>query len=167
VPILVGVISGDVATSPTLARPKAVREFGTTGNAGNNYDLERRVFDILNDERSGNGLPPLRWSNEVADLARSHSQNMADYKFFSHRDTGGLTVDGRAESYGLAGWRGIGENIATLRGRSDPAVTAVETWMNSPGHRQNILGGRWSDSAVGVAVAKDGTYYFTQVFILR
>jgi uncharacterized protein YkwD len=122
---------------------------------------------MLNETRAANGMSPLVWNDEVAELARVHSQNMAENKFFSHRDMEGMTVDGRAESYGVTGWRGIGENIATMQGQSDPAGAAIRTWMQSPGHRQNILGGMWNQSAVGVAVAKDGTYYFTQVFILR
>jgi uncharacterized protein YkwD len=165
-PILVDVISGSVESS-VLSKPRKTREFSTPVRSGANYDLERRIFGLLNEIRAENGLSPLTWNDEVAELARVHSQNMADYKFFSHRDTDGMTVDGRAESYGLSGWRGIGENIASMRGQSDPAAVAVKTWMQSPGHRQNILGGRWNDSAVGVARANDGTYYFTQVFMLR
>ena len=122
---------------------------------------------MLNLVRTEKGMPPLVWNDEIAELARVHSQNMAANKFFSHRDLDGLTVDGRAESSGITNWRGIGENIATLQGYSDPAPVAVEKWMQSPGHRQNILGGRWSESAIGIALAADGTYFFTQVFILR
>ena len=165
-PILVDVISGSVE-SAAFSKPRKTREFSAPVRSGANYDLERRIFGLLNEVRAENGLSPLVWDDQVAELARVHSQNMADYKFFSHRDTDGMTVDGRAESYGLTAWRGIGENIATMRGQSDPAAIAVKTWMQSPGHRQNILGGRWNESAVGVAQAQDGAYYFTQVFMLR
>jgi uncharacterized protein YkwD len=165
-PILVDVI-GATADSTPLSRPKKTRDFGPPVTSGAGYELERRIFDMLNGERASKGIAPLVWDDDVAELARVHSRNMADYKFFSHRDLEGMTVDGRAESYGMTGWRGIGENIACLMGQEDPAAAAIKTWMRSPGHRQNILGGMWNRSAVGVAVAKDGTYYFTQVFILR
>ncbi|MEP7214499.1 MAG: CAP domain-containing protein [Acidobacteriota bacterium] len=163
---MVDVISGSVESS-VLPKQRKTRVFSAPVRYGANYDLERRIFGMLNEVRAENGLSPLIWDDQVAELARVHSQSMADYKFFSHKDMDGMTVDGRAESYGLTGWRGIGENIATMRGQSDPAAIAVKTWMQSPGHRQNILGGRWNDSAVGIAVANDGTYYFTQVFMLR
>jgi uncharacterized protein YkwD len=165
-PILVDVI-GAATDSLPLPKPKKTRDFGRPVSSGPGYELERRIFDLLNDERAGKGISPLIWDDEVAEIARVHSQNMADHKFFSHRDLEGLTVDGRAETYGMSSWRGIGENIACMLGQDEPAAAAVKMWMQSPGHRQNILGGMWNQSAVGVAAAKDGTFYFTQVFILR
>ena len=96
-----------------------------------------------------------------------HSNNMANYKFFSHRGLDGRMVNDRADSVGLNKWRGIGENIAFERGYDHPASFAVEKWMESPSHRQNLLGQSWKESAVGIAVAPDGSYYFTQVFLER
>ena len=61
----------------------------------------------------------------------------------------------------------IGENIAFNRGYKDPVEVAVELWLKSPSHRQNLLKSDWSESAVGIAVADDGSYYFTQVFLTR
>lgn len=130
-------------------------------------DLERRVFKLLNDVRKGQGLQDLVWSDDVAAVARLHSENMADGKFFSHRGTDGSMVDDRADRLGLGAWRVIGENIAYMRGYEDPAALAVEKWMESTAHRKNLLGPNWKESAVGVAITKDGTYYMTQVFLVR
>jgi uncharacterized protein YkwD len=130
-------------------------------------DLERRVFELLNAERRSKGVPVLDWSDDVAALARLHSQNMADGKFFSHRGTDGSMVDDRADRLGLGEWRMIGENIAYMRGYDDPATLAIEKWMESTAHRKNLLGSNWKESAVGVAITADGTYYMTQVFLLR
>lgn len=165
VAVLVDVINRNIEV-PATASPKKARPAGVSIDAPFR-DLERRIFQKINDARTANGLAPLVWNDQIAEIARVHSQNMVEYKFFGHQDQDGLTVDGRAESYGLTSWKGIGENIASLQGFKDPAPVAVEKWLQSPGHRQNILGGRWSESAVGVAEAKDGTYYFTQVFMLR
>ncbi len=74
--------------------------------------LERNVFELLNGERRSQGLPALEWSDEVAAVARLHSQNMAEEKFFSHRGSDGSMVDDRADRLGLGAWRTIGENIA-------------------------------------------------------
>lgn len=130
-------------------------------------DLERRVFKLLNDVRRKQGLQDLEWSDDVAAVARVHSLNMADEKFFSHRGSDGSMVDDRADKLGLGSWRVIGENIAYMRGYDDPAALAVEKWMESTAHRKNLLGPNWKESAVGVAITKDGTYYMTQVFLLR
>lgn len=161
--ILVDVIGGNGrARNITLDRISpgnaAVRKDG-------NFSLERQTFDLLNSERASRGLDPLVWDDRVAEVARLHSRSMASEKYFSHRGNDGSMVDDRADRLGMSKWSAIGENIAFLRGYDDPASFAVEKWMNSNSHRKNLLGDRWSRSAIGVAVASDGAYYFTQVFM--
>lgn len=129
--------------------------------------VEREVFALINRQRAAQGLEALLWNEDVAKVARIHSRNMADYKFFSHRGLDGRMVNDRADSIGLNKWRAIGENIAFERGYDHPAAFAVEKWMESPSHRKNLLGQTWRESAVGIAVAPDGSYYFTQVFLQR
>lgn len=129
--------------------------------------LEREAFDLINARRAVQGLPQLTWSDEVAKVARVHSQNMAGHKFFSHQGLDGLMVNGRADQAGLSKWRSIGENIAFMRGYPNPAEFAVESWMDSTSHRTNLLRADWKESAIGVAQASDGSYYFTQVFLIR
>lgn len=160
-PILVGVVVGksqEPAKEPAVA--EAVRP--PRGN-----DIELRAFEMMNARRLLVGLRPLVWSDDLAELARLHSRNMASGKFFSHKDLDGWYVDDRAARLGIFNWIAIGENIAYLKGFPDPAVTAVEKWMNSPSHKQNILNQRWSQTAIGIAVSEDGAIYFTQVFIER
>ncbi len=129
--------------------------------------LERRVFDLVNERRTAIGLPPLAWNKEAASAARIHSANMAALNFFSHTGTDGKNVSARAASVGLTNCHQIGENIATNRGFKSPLESAVQSWMNSPGHRGNILKGAWQETGIGVAVKADGTYFFTQVFVLK
>lgn len=131
------------------------------------FDLEKTAFALLNQKRAENNLTALEWSDEVARIARIHSQNMAKHKFFSHRGVDGLMVDQRADLLGVGKWRAIGENIAFNQGFENPVEFAVERWMMSPTHRENILNTRWQESAVGIAVANDGAIYFTQVFLVR
>ena len=92
---------------------------------------------------------------------------MANFHFFSHVGQDGLMVNDRADLFGISRWRLIGENIAFNKGYDNPAEFAVERWMNSPSHRENVLNPRWRESAVGVALSSDGAYYFTEVFLLR
>ncbi|HKP70066.1 MAG TPA: CAP domain-containing protein [Pyrinomonadaceae bacterium] len=130
-------------------------------------ELEREIFKRLNATRRSNGLEDLEWDEQVAAVARLHSQNMAEKKFFSHRGTDGSMVDDRADRVGLGKWLMIGENIAYMRGFDDPAGLAIEKWMESTAHRNNLLGKNWHESAVGVSMTEDGTYYITQVFLNR
>jgi uncharacterized protein YkwD len=151
-----------------LARPRVVKVAATSAapsNTPNNtIELEQKAFQLLNQKRVEIGLTQLVWSESMAKVARLHSSNMAAFKFFSHKGLDGLQVDGRAESLGFRKWQGIGENIAYNRGFANPVEFAVERWMLSDSHRENLLDKRWKESAVGIAIAKDGTYYFTEVF---
>jgi len=128
---------------------------------------EREAFDLINKIRTDVGLEPLVWNDQVASLARMHSQDMAEQKYFSHRGSDGSMVDDRADKLGVGSWSAIGENIAFLRGYDEAVKSAVEKWMESPGHKKNILDQRWKETGMGVAILPDGTYYFTQVFLLR
>lgn len=129
--------------------------------------LEQDTFQLINVERGLAGLPALKWNEKVAKLARLHSQNMADHNFFSHKGSDGSMVDARADKLGLGNWQAIGENIAFMKGFQDPAANAVEKWLLSASHKNNMMSPQWSDSAIGVAMTEDGKVYFTQVFLLK
>ncbi len=129
--------------------------------------LEQVAFKLANEQRITQGLPPVIWDDDVARLARLHSENMANYNFFSHAGKDGSLVSDRADFMGIRKWQAIGENIAYNQGFADPVEFAVERWMQSPKHRENLLNGRWKESGIGIAVTHDGTYYFTEVFLVR
>ncbi|MEK7723360.1 MAG: CAP domain-containing protein [Acidobacteriota bacterium] len=129
--------------------------------------IERKAFDILNEKRKENGLAPIIWSEDMAKVARIHSENMAKYKFFSHQGLDGTMVNDRADALGISKWKAIGENIAFNHGYDNPVEFACQRWMQSQSHRENILNPRWKEAGVGVAITAEGTYYFTQVFVLR
>jgi uncharacterized protein YkwD len=152
------------------ARPRVVREKASAVKAAvivNTVSLERNAFAMLNQKRASYGLLPLAWNAELAAVARVHSQNMAEFSFFSHKGLDGKMVSDRADATGVGKWRSIGENIAYNRGYQDPVSKAVELWLESPSHRHNLLDDNWKESAVGIAVAPDGSYYFTQVFLKK
>lgn len=163
--ILTAVKTTSTAEKGDSSRPRVV---GTrSAPAANTASLERTAFNLLNQKRAENGLKALEWSDELEALARRHSEDMADYKYFSHRGRDGSMVSDRADRSGLTKWRSIGENIAFNRGYKDPIDVAVKLWLESPSHRHNLLNTDWRESAVGIAVAEDGSYYLTQVFLLR
>lgn len=130
-------------------------------------ELEKLGIALINQKRAEIGLTSLAWSDDVAKIARLHSENMAKFKFFSHKGIDGKMVDDRADSFGITKWTAMGENIAYNRGYKNPIEIAVEKWMLSQSHRENLLSDRWRESAIGIAVTDDGTYYFTQVFLKR
>lgn len=170
-------LSSKSSINKGLTRPRIFNRELAAGNnfADNNgakkpvtvFDLERKAFALLNFQRKIQGLPALEWSEDLAQIARIHSEDMANKNYFSHVSSDGSQVNKRADQLGVRHWRAIGENIAYNRGFANPIEFAVERWMQSPSHKQNLLSGQWKESGVGIAVTKDGTYYFTQVFILR
>lgn len=129
--------------------------------------IEHVAFDIVNQKRIENGLKSLVWSDQLEGVARGHSQNMADFDFFSHRGMDNKMVSDRADDAHLGKWRAIGENIAFNRGFADPIAKAVQLWLDSTSHRNNMMNENWKEAAIGVAIAADGSYYFTQVFLAR
>ena len=138
-----------------------------TSTLGSANELESRAFELMNAQRQAIGLRALQWDEQIVALARTHSEGMASGKFFSHKDLNGGFVDDRAAKLGIFNWLAIGENIAFMKGYTDPAQMAVDKWMQSASHKKNILNSQWQDSAMGVAVTDDGSVYFTQVFITK
>lgn len=126
--------------------------------------FEREAFELINAVRRKANLPALVFDAEMFVLARKHSETMANSGRFSHRGATNETVDERARSAGITDWQGIGENIASNQNAENPVAAALECWLNSEGHRRNFLSRDWTRSAIGVAVAPDGKFYFTQVF---
>ena len=129
--------------------------------------LEKRAFELVNAERVRNGENPLVWDEDLCKLAREHSSNMAQKRFFDHVTPDGRDMEARARSQGIQGWHALAENIALNKGFDDPAGLAVERWMQSTRHRTNILYAAFNRSAIGIARAADGTVYLTQDFVSR
>jgi uncharacterized protein YkwD len=155
------------STRPRVHKEKETPSETTIKKAVTNFEFERIAFDEINQQRAAVGLQPLTWSDDAAKIARVHSENMANFKFFSHEGLDGSMVSDRADAFGVSKWRAIAENIAYNRGYANPISFVVERWMKSTGHRENILNGRWKESGIGIAITADGTHYFTQVFVQR
>jgi uncharacterized protein YkwD len=135
-------------------------------------ELERRIFQLTNEGRRKNRLPPLDWDNSLAVTAREKSDDMLKNNYFSHTSPDGKTLKDRFQEEKPASYKTIsriGENIymgARLDYSTDIKTQArliVDGWMTSPGHRRNILDPNYTHLGVGVA-AKDKMCYATQVF---
>jgi len=130
-------------------------------------DIEKRAFEQTNAVRLKNGLPALTWDSEVCVMARAHSESMSRLNFFSHVTPGGQRLRDRARAAGILRYSLLGENIAYNQGFDDPGAFAVERWMASPKHRENILSREFRAMAIGSYAGPDGSVYLTQTFITR
>ncbi|UOQ49288.1 CAP domain-containing protein [Gracilibacillus caseinilyticus] len=120
--------------------------------------FEQEVIDLTNVEREKQGLSPLTLDTELSKVAKAKSQDMASKGYFSHNSpTYGSPFD-MMEQFGIS-YQTAGENIA--KGQTTPEEV-VKAWMNSEGHRANILNEDFTH--IGVGYVEDGNYW-TQQFI--
>lgn len=119
---------------------------------------EAEVLTLVNKERAKVGCSPVRADAGLADLASDFSADMASRGFFDHTDPDGDTPWDRADQAGVKGLGG--ENIA--RGQAD-AAAVMNSWMNSDGHRANILNCDYKTLGMGVVMG-DGGPWWTQDF---
>ncbi|MFJ4186520.1 CAP domain-containing protein [Kitasatospora sp. NPDC089509] len=143
-----------VAAQRAAAAPAAAP---AGGGAAPGY--AQQVVDLVNVERAKAGCGPVSAEPRLASAAQSHSDDMADRNYFDHASPEGYHADHRIEATGYR-WSTWGENIA--RGQKDPAAV-MDAWMNSPGHRANILNCAFKQLGVGVRTGTDGPWW-TQVF---
>lgn len=132
---------------------------GQTSTAPSGYASE--VFDLVNQQRSANGQSALAYSAEAAKVAQAKAEDMAANKYFSHTSpTYGSAFD-MLKANGVS-YKSAGENIA--KGQTS-ASSVMKAWMNSSGHRANILSSSYKSVGVGCAADSSGTLYWVQVFI--
>lgn len=123
--------------------------------------FEREVIRLVNVERAKVGLKPLSENVKLSKVARIKSQDMINKKYFSHYSpTYGSPFD-MMKKFGIR-FRAAGENIAM--GQKTPKEV-MNAWMNSAGHRRNILNPNFTQIGVGVAKDSKGRLYWTQMFI--
>ena len=129
--------------------------------------FEQRLLELTNAQRRRYGLPYLTWSTELARAARSHSNDMSNNDFFGHRGSDGSSVRVRIERYSYGRWGRVSENISA--GRALTPEQAVDAWMGSQEHRDNILDESITHIGIGVAYerASERGTYFTQVMAQR
>ncbi|MET9408145.1 CAP domain-containing protein [Streptomyces sp. NPDC002935] len=119
---------------------------------------EAEVLKLVNDERAKVGCSPVAANSALSDLAQTFSEDMAARDFFDHTDPSGLSPWDRAAKDGITSLGG--ENIA--RGQAD-AAAVMEAWMNSPGHKANILNCDFKTLGVGAHFGTGGPWW-TQDF---
>lgn len=117
------------------------------------------LLRLVNAERQRVNAPPLVLNEQLNNAAQGHAQDMARSRRMSHTGSDGSTMRSRIEATQY-NWSTIGENVAM----GQPTAAAVmAAWMNSPGHRQNILNPAFNELGIGYATAA-GQPYWAQVF---
>lgn len=147
-------------------------------------ELELEVHRLINVERQKNGLNSLSFDSKLADIARKHSEDMAQNNFFEHTNLKGQDPTDRANAVGYSCRKdyrdyytyGIGENIAetpiysnvegcdSTTNLESLASCIVDGWMGSPGHRKNILTSEYGKEGIGIAYSSDDKAYTTEDF---
>lgn len=122
---------------------------------------EDEVLRLVNVERAKNGLSALKADWQLSRVARYKSQDMINKGYFSHTSPTYGSPFKMMESFGIR-FSSAGENIAY--GQRTPAEV-MKGWMNSPGHRANILSPSYTHIGVGLAKTSSGVNYWTQMFI--
>ncbi len=159
--------SGSGTSGSTVSKPASVSSVpaskpASSQTASSSYSaFQNEVVRLVNVERAKNGLGALSIDAGITKTATLKSQDMVKNNYFSHTSpTYGSPFD-LMKQYGVS-YRAAGENIAM--GQTTPAQV-MNGWMNSAGHRANILNSSYTKIGVGVAQNASGTYYWTQHFI--
>ncbi|MEV4561756.1 sigma-70 family RNA polymerase sigma factor [Kitasatospora sp. NPDC049285] len=142
------------SSAPAPAKPSAA-----PSTASRTVDLAQQVLELVNTERAKNNCPPVKSNAQLATAAQKHSDDMAARSFFDHTNPDGAGPQQRIDAAGYR-WSAWGENIA--RGQKD-ASSVMDSWMNSPGHRANILNCGYAELGVGIHLGAGGPWW-TQDF---
>jgi uncharacterized protein YkwD len=149
---------GTVVKTPTHGTSTAPNTPSTKPALTKEAAAAQAVLTLVNQERGKAGCSALRMNGDLTDLASAFSKEMADEGFFDHTDPAGLSPWDRAAKAGITNLGG--ENIA--RGQAD-ATAVMEAWMNSDGHRANILNCDYTTIGIGVHFGPGGPWW-TQDF---
>jgi uncharacterized protein YkwD len=155
-------VLGCLGFSKLEAQENSSLQAGVGTNTEYGKNLEQETFSLINQYRTANKLPALKWSEAIAVVARGHSKDMATGEVdFGHEGFGKRVSTLKTELMGL---KGAGENVLKTDDPNGVAQAAVRLWLNSPHHLENIRGD-FNYSGLGVWRDDSGMIYFTQFFV--
>ncbi|KAG7381472.1 hypothetical protein PHYPSEUDO_006012 [Phytophthora pseudosyringae] len=125
-------------------------------------DYYSAMLTAVNNERAKQGVPTLCLNKKLTAAAQVHSDDMAKNNYMAHDGADGSTMSQRITEAGYE-WDSVAENVAAGQ---EEVASVMESWMNSQGHRENILGADYTMFGTAFAYNKDSTYgiYWTQDF---
>jgi uncharacterized YkwD family protein len=149
--------------NPQIKEPSSLKS-GETINVPHMEDIsseENKVLELVNRERGKKGLQMLKGNSELTRVARKKCQDMINKNYFAHQSPTYGSPFQMMEAEGIR-FSAAGENIAKGQRTAEEVMSA---WMNSPGHRSNIMSPVYTELGVGMAKDKNGNIYWTQLFI--
>ncbi len=159
-------VAASLFTAPSLPVAPAPASLAASSQTALPDDLSLAAEKAVNDYRQSQGLAPLTHDDRLARIAGGYAARMAAEGFFSHADPQNHTVFDRLNDAGER-WALAGENLAWVSARSGEEVSyAVNGWIASEKHRENMLTPGYTRSAIGVRADASGSVYFVQVFEL-
>lgn len=147
--------NSSTGTTSTSSQPSTTTSSGSSLQA-----QEQQAFTLLNQDRTANGLKPLKLNSSLLKLAENYAQDMINRNYFAHTNPEGQTPFDRMNQAGIS-YGYAGENIAI----NNSASGAETAFMNSSGHRANILNANYTEVGVGIRKASNGSLYVVQEFI--
>lgn len=156
-------VSEIIASNPSVSNPSMIYpgQKLVVPTLNDIKAMENEVIRLVNVERSKKGLQPLVQNWQLSRVARYKSQDMINKNYFSHTSPTYGSPFTMMQNFGVK-FSAAGENIAM--GQTSASAVMV-SWMNSPGHRSNILSPTYNQIGVGLAIDKSGKKYWTQQFI--
>lgn len=145
-------------TSSNTSKPAESNSNNT--NVSSITSDEKEVFDLINKQRQNNGMQALKMDAEVQRVARIKAQDMVNNNYFAHESPTYGTPFNMLKNFGIS-YKSAGENIAGNSSNS----SAVEAWMNSAGHRANILNSSYNYTGIGVVKGSKYGKIYVQMFI--
>jgi uncharacterized protein YkwD len=160
-------------------------------HADDHAEIAKQVHKRINQIRRKQGLSKLKWKKPLAHVATAHSQDMGQRDYFDHNSpegdnfqnryhranfecrvpagnnqyfTGGENIHKTWRAAGTRQWSDGRQEEIGIRKINQIAEQAVEGWMNSQGHRENILTPEWQSEGIGVWIREDGAIFITQNF---
>ncbi len=144
----------------------------------NSRELERLMLNLVNQARNERlpasilGTATLKWRDQLADIARRHSQDMIDRQYMAHATPEGQTAQQRLDHNQVRYWA-CGENIGVAYGSYGSAWASIQeihqAFINQPrginNHRANLLNPVWTHAGIGIALSEEGAVVATQLFI--
>ncbi|MEB3885987.1 CAP domain-containing protein [Lyngbya sp. CCY1209] len=159
-------IAGDAMDENDFVGNVVIVDNGGPTEPPTGTSFPEQVIELTNNFRAQNGLSPLEFDPQLATAAQTHTENMAFQDFFSHTGADGSDVGDRVTNTGY-NYSTVGENIGA--GYQTPEAV-VQGWIESPGHRANLLNPDFQEIGVGYFLLEEDTgnenwnYYWTQVF---
>lgn len=146
--------------STTTSSGNGSTNVSTGASSVNVAQAEQQAVSLLNADRRANGLPDLQVDSRVTTIAQNYAQDMVNRNYFSHYSPEGQSPFDRLKQGGIS-YSAAGENI----GMNQSVQNAEVAFMNSSGHRANILNSTFTKVGIGVAYDKNGNIYIVQDFI--